>query len=184
MSGKFGDLEGKCKKTIEHYKKDLGRVRTGRASTSLLEGIQVDYYGSMVPIIQVGMINAPEPRLITVQVYDNKAVEAVEKAIQQSELGLNPARDGNIIRIAIPALTEDRRKELIKKLHKMAEETKVALRNHRRDSIDLLKKQEKGKEISADDLRRGQDEIQKITDKHIAEIDTLLAGKEKELMEV
>ena len=184
MSGKFENLEQKCKKTIEHFKRDLGRIRTGRANANLLEGVNVDYYGTSVPILQLGMISAPEPRLVTVQVYDANAVESVEKAIHQSDLGLNPSRDGSLIRINIPALTEDRRKELIKKLHKMSEETKVALRNHRRDSIDELKKQEKSKEISADELRRGQDEIQKITDKHQSGIDALLVVKEKEMLEV
>jgi len=184
MSGKYNDLEAKCKKTAEHFKTDLGRLRGGRATTSLLEGVTVDYYGSRVPLIQLGMISAPEPRLLTIQVYDRGAVEAVEKAIQQADLGLNPSRDGSLVRIAIPALTEERRKDLIKKLHKMAEEAKVTIRNHRRESMDGLKKQEKDKQISADDLRRGSDEIQKITDKSTAEIDGLLQGKEKEMMEV
>ena len=184
MSGKYNDLEGKCKKTAEHFKTDLGRLRGGRATTSLLAGVQVEYYGSRVPLIQLGMISAPEPRLLTIQVYDRGAVEAVEKAIQQSELGLNPSRDGSLVRIAIPALTEERRKDLIKKLHKMAEEAKVTIRNHRRESMDFLKKQEKDKAISADDLRRGSDDIQKITDKSTAEIDSLLQAKEKEMMDV
>jgi len=184
MSGKYGDLEGKCRKTVEHFKVELGRLRGGRATTSILEGIQVDYYGSRVPLLQLGMINAPEPRLLTVQVYDGGAVEAVEKAILQSDLGFNPSRDGNLVRIAIPALTEERRKDLIKKLHKMSEEQKVALRTHRRDAIDLVKKQEKDKAISADDSRRGQEDIQKITDRFTADIDTLLKAKEKEMLEV
>lgn len=184
MSGKFDDLEQKCKKTIEHFKRDMGKMRTGRANSSMLEGVHVDYYGSSVPLIQLGMINAPEPRLLTIQIYDAGAVDAVEKAIRQADLGLNPARDGNLIRINIPPLTEDRRKDLIKKLHKMCEENRVVIRNHRRDSIDILKKDEKDKKLSADDLRRGQEQVQKITDKYIAEIDALLAAKEKEMMEV
>lgn len=184
MTGKYNDLEARCKKTAEHFKTDLGRLRGGRATTSLLEGITVDYYGSRVPLIQLGMISAPEPRLLTIQVYDRGAVESVEKSIQQSELGLNPSRDGTLIRIAIPALTEERRKELIKKLSKMAEEAKVTVRNHRRESMDFLKKQEKDKAISADDLRRGSEDIQKITDKATAEIDVLLQAKEKEMMEL
>lgn len=184
MSGKYGDLDSKCKKTIEHFKAEIGRLRTGRAHTSLLEGIQVDYYGSRVPLIQMGMIGAPEPRLLTIQVYDGSAVESVEKAIQQSELGLNPMREGNLLRIAIPALNEERRKEFVKKLNKLGEENKVVIRNHRRDAIDELKKQEKDKKISQDDLRRGQDEVQKVTDKFILDLDQLATAKEKEILEV
>jgi ribosome recycling factor len=184
MAGKYGDLDVHCKKTVEHFKVEISRLRTGRAHTSLLEGIQVDYYGSHVPLIQMGMIGAPEPRLLTIQVYDASAVESVEKAIQQSELGLNPMREGNLLRIAIPALNEERRKEFVKKLNKLAEENKIVLRNHRRDAIDDLKKQEKDKKISQDDLRRSQDEVQKITDKFIADIEQLSQAKEKEILEV
>lgn len=180
----YKDLEDKCKKTVEHHKKELGRVRTGRAHTSLLEGVSVDYYGSQVPLIQMGMVNAPEPRMITVQVFDASAVEAVEKAIQSSELGLNPSRDGSLLRINIPALTEERRKELIKKMGKMAEESKVTLRNHRREAIDAMKKKEKDKELSADDVKRGEGEVQKILDKYTKEIDVVTQAKEKEMMEV
>lgn len=184
MSDSYNELKNSCTKTIEHFKKDLARVRSGRASTGLLEGIQVDYYGAQTPLVQLGLLNVPEPRQVTIQVYDQGAVEAVEKAIIQSDLGLNPSRDGNLIRINIPALTEDRRKELVKKLHKLAEDTRISLRNHRREAIDLLKKKQKDKEISEDDLHRGQDEIQKITDEHTAEVDVLLQAKEKEVMEV
>jgi ribosome recycling factor len=184
MAGKFGDLEDKCKKTVEHFKKEVQRLRTGRASASLLDGLMVDYYGSSTPLVSLGLVNAPEPRLLTIQVYDANAVESIEKSIRQADLGLNPSRDGGMIRIAIPALTEDRRKELVKKLHKMTEEEKVALRNHRRDGIDFLKKQEKDKAISTDDFRRGQDEVQKITDRYTAEIEKATAVKEKEIMEV
>ena len=159
-------------------------MRSGRASTALLEGLHVDYYGTSVPLMQLGMVNAPEPRLLTVQIYDRGAVDAVEKAIQSSELGLNPSRDGNLLRIVIPSLTEERRKDLIKKLHKMGEEAKVAIRNHRRDQIDFLKKQEKDKAISEDDLRKASEDVQKVTDKYTSEIDHVLAAKEKEMMEV
>ena len=144
----------------------------------------VEYYGSQVPLLQLGMINTPEPRLITVQVYDVGAVEAIEKAIMQADIGLTPSRDGSLIRMQIPALTEERRKDLIKKLHKTAEENRVVLRTHRRETLDVLKKQEKDKVISADDLRRGGEQVQKIVDKYIADIDVLLAGKEKEMLEV
>lgn len=180
----YPELEKECKAAIEHAKKEVSRFRTGRASASLLDGLMVEYYGSMVPIIQLGMINAPESRLITVQVYDAGAVDGVEKAIRGADLGLNPSRDGNLVRVSIPALTEDRRKELTKKLSKLGEETKVGIRNHRRDTIDDLKKKEKSKEMSADELKRGLDEVQKITDKYISEVDTVMAAKEKEIMEV
>ncbi|RMG45545.1 MAG: ribosome recycling factor [Candidatus Dadabacteria bacterium] len=180
----YDQLEEECKKTVDFFKRDIARMRTGRASTGLLEGIQVDYYGSKVPINQLGNIAVPEPRMITVQVYDAGAVESVEKAIMSADLGLNPSRDGNLIRINIPALTEERRKELVKKLHKLAEETRVSMRNHRRDAIDLLKKKLKEKEISEDDMHRSQEDIQKITDKYIKEIDRLLQVKEEEIMEV
>ncbi len=181
---KYPELDQKGKKAVEHFKKEVGKLRTGRASAGLVDSITVDYYGSQVPILQVGLINTPEPRLITIQVFDGSAVEAVEKAIMQADLGLTPSRDGNLIRLNIPALTEERRKDLVKKLHKMGEEAKIEMRNHRRDAIDELKKQEKNKAISADDLRRGQDEIQKVIDAFIADLDTVVAGKEKEIQEI
>ena len=184
MAGNFSNLEAQCKKTAEHFKKELGRVRTGRANTSLLDGLHVEYYGSSVPLIQLGMVNAPEPRQLTIQVYDSNACEAIEKAIQQADLGVYPSRDGSTIRINFPATTEERRKEFVKTLHKSAEDERIVMRNHRRDAIDVLKKDEKAKKISADDLRKGQEEIQKITDRFIKEIDTMVAAKEKEIMEV
>ena len=184
MAIDFKKFQQECEQTIQHFKKELGRLRTGRASSALLEGIMVDYYGSPTPLIQLGLINTPEPRLITVQVYDHSAVEAVDKAIQQSELGLNPSRDGNLVRVSIPALTEDRRKELVKKIHKMGEENKVSLRNHRRDHIDALKKGEKDKSVSEDEVRKGQEEIQKIIDKATKQLDEMVVAKEKEMMEV
>lgn len=184
MAGFTGNLKDQCEESIKHFKLELSRMRTGRAQGSLLEGIMVDYYGSPTPLLQLGLINAPEPRMLTVQVYDQSAVESVEKAIRQADLGLNPSRDGGVVRVIIPSLTEERRKELVKKLHKTAEEAKIAIRNHRRDQIDSLKKQEKDKKLSSDDLRRGQDEVQKLTDKYTADIDVLLHGKEKEITEV
>lgn len=184
MAGKYGDFEEKLKKTVEHFRKDLTRIRTGRATTSLLDGIMVDYYGSQTPLIQLGMVNAPEPRMLTIQVYDASAVDGIEKAIKQSDLGLNPSREGNLIRLNIPPLTEERRKEIVKRLHKDGEEAKVTIRNHRREAMDLLKGQLKDKKVSEDDAKRGQDEIQKITDRYIADIDTALGVKEKEVMEV
>lgn len=184
MSATTDKLKAECNKAIEHFKKDILKLRTGRATTSLLENLTADYYGSQTPLIQLGLINAPEPRMLTVQVYDANAVEAVEKAIQQSELGLNPSRDGNLVRVIIPALTEDRRKDLVKKLHKMAEDSKVGLRNHRRDSNDELKIQERDKKISADDHRRQTEEVQKIIDNVTVQVDQLVTAKEKEIMEV
>jgi ribosome recycling factor len=184
MSGKFDNYKAQCAKTLDHYKKELSRLRSGRATPTLLEGLNVEYYGSHVSLQQLGMVSAPEPRMLTIQVYDAGAVEAIEKAIQQSDLGLNPSRDGSLIRVIIPALNEERRKDLIKKVNKMAEETRVALRNLRRDEVEGVKKQVKNKEISEDDSRRAQDEIQKIVDKFIVDVDAAAAGKEKELMEV
>jgi ribosome recycling factor len=184
MASEIDTLNQLCVKAIDHFKKELSRLRSGRASASLLDGIHVDYYGSSVPLIQLGMVNAPEPRMLTVQVYDAGAVESVEKAIIKAELGLNPSREGNLLRINIPPLNDERRKELIKKVHKMAEEVRVGLRNHRRDAVDSFKKRAKNKEISEDDSRRGQEEVQKVLDKHIAEVDGVANAKEKELTEV
>ena len=150
----------------------------------MLDVVHVDYYGSMVPLKQIAMVNAPEPRMIVVQVYDQSAADAVEKAIKHADLGFNPSREANMIRIVVPSLTEERRKDLIKKLHKMGEEAKVSIRNIRRDVIDALKKQQKGGNISEDDSRKGQEGVQKITDKYTGEIGTLVTQKEKEMMEV
>lgn len=184
MSGDFEQYKMQCGKALDHYKKELSRLRTGRAAPSLLEGLTVEYYGSAVPLQQLGMVAAPEPRLLTIQVYDAAAVESVEKAIQQADLGLNPSRDGALVRVAIPPLNEERRKDLIKKVYKMGEETKIALRNLRREEVDAVKKQVKDKEISEDDSRKLQDEIQKIVDTFVAEVDVAASAKEKEMLEV
>ena len=173
-----------CEKTIAHFKSELGKIRGARANGAILENIQVDYYGSKVPLIQMGLINTPEPRLITVQVYDASSIDSVEKAIRNSDLNLNPAREGNLIRLNVPALTEDRRKELSKRLGKPGEDEKVVIRNHRKDAIDALKKMEKEKEISEDELKKGQAEVQGVTDKYIAKIDEMFKQKEAEIMEV
>jgi len=184
MSSQYDSYKSQCGKALEHFKTELKRLRSGRAAPSILEGLQVDYYGSNVSLQQLGLVAAPEPRMLTIQVYDQGAVEAIEKAIQQSDLGLNPSRDGSLIRVVIPSLNEERRKELIKKVSKMTEETRVALRNLRRDEIENVKKKTKAKEMSEDDGRRAQEEIQKILDKYIADVDTAANVKEKELMEV
>lgn len=174
------ELDDKCKKAVEHFRKELSKVRGGRATAALLDNVQVEYYGSSVPLIQMGLINTPEPRQITVQVYDASAVEAVEKAIRQSDLGLNPSRDGGLIRINIPPLTNERRTQFSKMVHKLAEEARISIRNLRREANDFLKKNEKSEDL----VRKGQDDIQKIIDKFIVEIDAAASAKEKEIAEV
>lgn len=171
-------------KSVEVIKGDLATLRAGRAAPALLDKIMVDYYGTPTPLNQLATVSAPEPRLLVVQPWDKNAVVDVEKAILKSDLGITPANDGNIIRLAIPQLTEERRAELVKVVRKKAEEGRVSIRNIRRDVNDKLKGQEKNSEISEDDLRRLQDEVQKITDKYVKEVDSLLAAKEKEIMTV
>lgn len=171
-------------KTIENLKREFSRIRTGRASASLLEGITVEYYGSTMPVNQVATITIPEARLILIQPWEKSMLNPIEKAIQASDLGLNPQNDGNLIRLPIPPLTEDRRKELYKSCKKISEESKIAIRNIRRDSNEKLKKAEKEKEITQDEQKRSLDEIQKLTDKFTKAIDEQLAIKEKEIMEV
>jgi ribosome recycling factor len=177
-------VEQKMQKSIEAFKADLAKVRTGRAHTGLLDHVQVDYYGSMVPISQVANIGLGDARTITVQPWEKKMVGAVEKAIRDCDLGLNPATMGEVIRVPMPALTEERRKELTKVVKGEAEGAKVAVRNLRRDANEQFKKLVKDKTISEDDERRGQDEVQKLTDKYVAEIDKMVAEKEKEIMTV
>jgi len=184
MKEAIRDGEDKMKKTVEAQRKDFSTIRAGRANPSILDKIQIEYYGSVLPINQLANIAVPEPRLITIQPWDKTAIPAIEKAILKSDLGLNPSNDGNVIRIIIPQLTEERRKELVKLVKKKAEENRVAIRNIRRDTIDRIKAMEKGKLISEDDTKKGQDEIQKLTDKYIKELDNVLEIKEKEIMEV
>ncbi|MFV1976155.1 MAG: ribosome recycling factor [Candidatus Scalindua sp.] len=170
--------------TLEVLKKDLAGLRTGRASLSIFDSLHIDYYGTPTPINHVATMAIPESRLITIQPWDPKLISEIEKAIQKSDLGLNPSNDGKIIRVAIPALTEERRKEIVKHVHKKGEETKIALRNIRRDSNDEVKKLEKEKHLSEDDTRRSIEEIQKITDSYIKKVDEVISHKEVELMEV
>ena len=170
-------------KAIVALKKELKRLRTGRASLSILDGIKVDYYGTMTPLNQMATLAVPESRLITIQPWDVSVIKEIEKALLKSDLGLTPSNDGKIIRIAIPPLTEERRKELVKIVHKMCEEHKVSVRNIRRDSNDLLKNLKKDGEISEDEAFKAQDEIQKITDEHIKLIDDCYKEKEKEILE-
>ena len=170
-------------KSIEALKRELKRVRTGRASLSILDGIKVDYYGTLTPLNQMATLAVPESRLITIQPWDVSVIQDVEKAILKSDLGLTPANDGKILRISIPPLTEERRKELVKMVHKMCEDHKVSVRNARRDSNELLKAFKKDGEISEDDAFKARDQIQQITDKYIKTIDEIYNGKEKEILE-
>src|SRR5260221_7255997 len=174
----------KMDKTIQSFKADLAKVRTGRAHTGLLDHIHVDYYGTATPLNQVAKVTLLDARHIAVTPFEKKMVQAVDKAIRESDLGLNPATQGETIRLPMPALTEERRKELIKVVKHEAENARVAVRNQRRDAIQHLKDALKKKEVSENDERRAQDEVQKTTDRHIAEIDKLLQQKETELMAV
>lgn len=176
--------EGRMDKTIEALKHEFASIRTGRVSTALLDKVMVDYYGTPSPINQVANVTAPEPRLILVKPWEKSMIGPIEKAVLQSDLGLNPSNDGDTIRLAIPQLTEERRKELVKVVSKKAEEAKVAVRNIRRDANDALKKEEKAKTITEDDAKQGQDKIQKLTDKKIKVIDDLKDKKEKDVLEV
>lgn len=178
------DASARMEKSIEAFRKDLGKVRTGRASFSLLDGVKVDYYGTPTPLQQVGTLSVPESRLITITPWDAKMIGPIEKAIQGSGLGLNPASDGKTVRIPIPPLTEERRRELAKLVRKMAEEARVAVRNVRREAIEKLKEKEKKKEISEDLVKRGQERIQKETDAHVKKVDDILKAKEQEILEV
>ncbi len=174
----------RMKKGIESFTRELATLRAGRANPAILDKITVDYYGAPTPINQLATISVPEARLLVIQPFDKSSINDVEKAIQKSELGLSPSNDGTVIRIAIPPLTEERRKELVKLVKKYGEEAKVAVRNVRRDTNDDLKKLQKDGEITEDELRRYTEDVQKITDKHISEIDDIAANKEKEIMEV
>ena len=178
------DIADKMQKSIEAYQKDLTRIRTGRASLSLLDPVRVKAYGSPTPLNQVASLTIPESRTIAIQPWDPQLIGEIERAIFKADLGLNPVSDGKIVRINIPQLTEERRKDLVKQVKKISEEYRVAVRNLRRDAIDSLKKMKKDKELSEDQQFKLQDEVQKTTDKFIAKIDEITAEKEKEVMEV
>ena len=184
MSEVILEMSEKMEKSVEAFKVELSKVRTGRASLALLDGIMVDAYGSSMPLNQVGTLTIPESRLIAIQPWDPQMLAAIEKALLKASIGLTPVNDGKIIRLNIPQLTEERRKELVKQVKKIAEEFRVAIRNARRDAIDTLKKQKKDKEISEDDLFKLQDDAQSETDDHIKQIDEITASTEKEVMEV
>jgi ribosome recycling factor len=169
---------------IQALRRELAGVRTGRAHPGLIETLQVDYYGTPTPLNQLGSINAPEARLLTVQVWDRSAVSSIEKAIRQSDLGLNPATEGQIIRLPIPILTEERRKEMVKHVHAKAEDARVAVRNVRRHTMDALRKAEKEEGLSKDETKRHEEELQKLTDEHVATVDEEMKRKEAELLEV
>ena len=186
MSTQFdlADIKRRMQGSIASLTHELNGLRTGRASASILDPIMVNAYGSMVPLQQVASVTVPEPRMIAVSVWDKGTVASVEKAIRDSNLGLSPNVEGQVLRIRIPELNEQRRKELVKVAHKYAEEARVAVRHVRRDGIDILKKLVKDKAISEDDEKRQADDVQKATDAHIKDIDTVLASKEKEIMQI
>ena len=177
-------LEEKMEKTMNVLKDELLVIRAGRANPGMLDRVMVDYYGSQTPLKQMAAISSPEPRALVIQPWDMSSLNSIEKAIQQADLGFNPTNDGKIIRILIPQLTEERRKDLLKIASKTAENAKVALRNERRDVNEKLKKMQKDTEITEDDLKKAQDEVQKMTDKYIKNVDELLVKKEKEILEV
>jgi ribosome recycling factor len=184
MEALVKDTSARMERSIEAFRKELGKVRTGRASFSLLDGVKVDYYGTPTPLPQVGTLSVPESRMITVTPWDTKMIGPIEKAIQGSGLGLNPSSDGKMVRIPIPPLTEERRRELAKVVRKMGEDARVAVRSVRREAIEKLKDREKKKEISEDVVKRGQERIQKETDAHVKKIDEILKSKEQEILEV
>ncbi|KPL81235.1 ribosome recycling factor [Herpetosiphon geysericola] len=178
------DAETKMKKSIDSLRHTLGAVRTGRASPALVEDLKVEYYGAEMPLNQLANIATPESRMLTIQPYDQGAIKAIEKAIQNSELGINPSNDGRVIRLAIPQLTQERRKELVKQVKAKIEDGKVAIRNVRREAQDAIRKLQQDKAISEDDERRGQEDLQKLTDRFQKEVETIGATKEAEVMEV
>ena len=171
-------------KALEALRRDLAKVRTGRASLSLLDDVRVDYYGTPTPLNQVGTLSVPEPRMITIQPWEKNLIGEIEKAIQKADLGINPNSDGQLVRLVFPPLTEERRKEMVKQVKRMGEDAKVGIRNARRDANDALKQFEKDKEISEDELKRGEKEIQEMTDEYVGKVDDIVADKESELMEI
>lgn len=180
----FGDADRRMQKAIEALKLDLTAIRTGRASSALVDRITVDYYGTPTPISQVATISVPDARLLVIQPWDRKQLADIEKAIQKSDLGINPSNDGQVIRLAIPPLSEERRRDMVKTVHKKLDEHKVAIRNVRRDAHDKLRDREKKKEISEDELKRSTERLQKLTDRFIDEMDRVVKSKEQEILEV
>ena len=180
----ISDVEGRMKKSISNLQKEFASIRTGRANPSMFDGVKVEVYGTAMPLNQVATISCPEPKLVVIQPWDNGNLGSIEKAILKSELSLNPSNDGNLIRIQIPDLTEERRKEYVKFAKQKAEDCRVAIRNVRRDGNDMVKELEKEKEISEDESKNYQDRIQKLTDKNIEEVQKLIENKEKEILNI
>ncbi|NWF55722.1 MAG: ribosome recycling factor [Syntrophaceae bacterium] len=180
----LGELKSKSEKSLEALRKEMGRVRTGRASVAILDGVRVNYYGAPTPLAQVASLSVPDARTILIQPWDSKVLGEIEKAIQKSDLGLTPLNDGKVVRINIPPLTEERRKELVKVLKRMEEDCKVALRNLRREANEQLKSAKKDKQISEDEQFKFQDEVQKLTDKLIQKAEEIVKAKEKEVLEI
>jgi ribosome recycling factor len=184
VSDVLKDLQANLDKGIDAFKKDLGKVRTGRANVAILDGLRVDYYGTPTPLHQVASVNAPDPRLITIKPWEKSLIPEIEKLIRSSQLGLNPSSDGEIIRLPMPPLTEERRRDLVKMVKKTAEESKVALRNARRDANEMLKEFLKDKDITEDEEKAGLKKVQEATDAAVTKVDDLVAKKEKEIMEI
>ena len=180
----YSDFEEELERTLAAMRRELGRVRTGRASASLFEGVTVEYYGTQTPLNQIATLAVPEPRLVTIQAYDPSAIANIERSILKADLGLTPSNDGKLIRVPIPELSGERRKELVKQVRKTAEDFRVSVRNHRRAAIDGLKEMQKDKEITEDDVKQGQDRVQKITAEFVGKVDGFLKAKEEEIMEV
>jgi ribosome recycling factor len=180
----LSEVRAAMDKAVKSLKKDMTKVRTGRASVSLLDDVRIDYYGVSTPLSQVATLAVPEARLMTVQPWEKNLIPAIEKALHKADLGMTPSSDGVLIRLPIPALTEERRREMVKIIKRMAEDTKISVRNSRRDANDNLKMLEKEKEITEDDLKRSEKEVQQITDEFISAIDTVVQNKEQEVMEV
>jgi ribosome recycling factor len=179
----FAQLKTRMDKAVEDFRREMAATRTGRANVHMLDTVSVDYYGSQMPLNQIAQVHAPEPQMITVQPFDTSQLAGIEKAIRGADLGLNPMNDGKMIRVPIPALTEDRRKDMVKHLHRILEEHRTAIRNVRRDGNDAIKKTLKDKKIAEDDEKRALDEIQKLTDDEIKKMEEMSKGKEKEVLE-
>jgi ribosome recycling factor len=180
----YVQLKTRMEKAVEDFRREMAATRTGRASVHMLDTVSVDYYGSQMPLNQIAQVHAPEPQLITVQPFDPTSLPGIEKAIRAADLGLNPMNDGKIIRVPVPALTEERRRDMVKHLHKVLEEHRTAVRNIRRDGNDAIKKALKDKKITEDEEKRGMDEIQRLTDDEIKKMEDMSKGKEKEVMEI
>ena len=184
LKDSFTQLRTRMDKAVEDFRREMGSVRTGRANVHMLDGVQVEYYGSMMPLNQIAQVHAPEAQLITVQPFDPSSLAAIEKSIRSGDLGLNPMNDGKLIRVPVPALTEERRRDMVKHLHKVLEEHRTAIRNIRRDGNEAIKKAMKDKKITEDDERRALEELQKLTDDEIKKMEEMSKAKEKEVMSV